>query len=66
MQVMPRADHSDDPQAATWEELTEAFEFTPTEREEIARGAAQMIAACRAHRCLAEHAEALAIRRAPG
>jgi predicted XRE-type DNA-binding protein len=43
-------DHSKDPQAVTWDELTEEFGFISAEREEIARGAEQLIAGPRAHR----------------
>ncbi|MDT3396784.1 XRE family transcriptional regulator [Streptomyces sp. B1866] len=43
-------DHRKDPQAVSWGELVEEFEFTPEEKVEIARGARVLIAAARAHR----------------
>lgn len=63
-------DHGKDPQAVTWDELIEEFDFTPAEREEIRRGAQQMIATSRAHR-LAEmrkrrHATQVEIAKAMG
>ncbi|MFD3722299.1 transcriptional regulator [Streptomyces sp. NPDC058674] len=36
--------------AARWDDLVEEFEFSPAEQAEIDRGAAEMIAAVRAHR----------------
>ncbi|WP_406183296.1 helix-turn-helix domain-containing protein [Streptomyces sp. NBC_01006] len=36
--------------AARWDDLVEEFAFSPAEKAEIDRGAAQMVAAVRAHR----------------
>ncbi|GAA0303468.1 hypothetical protein GCM10010302_47490 [Streptomyces polychromogenes] len=38
------------PKAARWDDLVEEFGFSPAEREEVDRGAAEMIAVVRAHR----------------
>ncbi|GAA2139012.1 hypothetical protein GCM10009760_20730 [Kitasatospora kazusensis] len=38
------------PKAAYWDDLVEDFDFTPQEQAEIQAGAAEMIAAVRAHR----------------
>ncbi|GAB2914817.1 XRE family transcriptional regulator [Streptomyces mayteni] len=43
-------DHSKDPEAVSWETLTEKFGFTEAERDEITRGAQAMITASRVHR----------------
>ncbi|MFR9723941.1 helix-turn-helix domain-containing protein [Streptomyces sp. MS19] len=43
-------DHSKDPQAVSWDRLTEEFGFTGAEKEQIARGAQRMITASRVHR----------------
>ncbi|MDT0445550.1 helix-turn-helix domain-containing protein [Streptomyces johnsoniae] len=43
-------DHSKDPQAVSWETLSEEFGFTTAEKDEIDRGAQAMITASRVHR----------------
>jgi predicted XRE-type DNA-binding protein len=43
-------DRLKDPQAASWEDLSEEFAFTDAEKDRIAQGAQVMAAASRVHR----------------
>lgn len=43
-------DHLRDPQAVSWDNLSEEFAFTDAERDRIAQGAQAMITASRVHR----------------
>ncbi|MFD6322915.1 hypothetical protein ACFWOL_08570 [Streptomyces sp. NPDC058442] len=43
-------DHLKDPQAVSWEDLSEELAFTDAEKDRIAQGAQVMITAARVHR----------------